>query len=237
MSGLPDRLASLYACEVHLRLKAEALVTESDDLKLHLTVIEAAMDLLASLVEVGNDDEDDKVIQVLGIRAFNGFASAISLALTGYSQTAGMVLRDVLETTFLVDRFRTDRAAITRWRNSNDWREFSPKKVRDFLDKRDGFEGKKREQEYKLITSLAGHPSMQGIAMLRPAGGEVHIGPFLEQSSLIAVLSQAGKIAIQLAEVILPFVPLKKERAIASAEQFSKLKREWVTRFYLISVR
>lgn len=35
------------------------------------------------------------------------------------------------------------------------------------LDKRDGYEGKKRYEHYKLLSAIAAHPTLAGFTMLR----------------------------------------------------------------------
>ncbi|MGE8941828.1 hypothetical protein ACO2I3_07945 [Leptospira interrogans] len=52
-----------------------------------------------------------------------------------------LILRDVLETVFLVDYFRMKRSAITKWR---------------MADQCDGFTNKKRPKIYELFSELAG---------------------------------------------------------------------------------
>jgi len=45
------------------------------------------------------------VLQMLAARLFNSGASAMKLLMGGFYQTAVMVMRDILETTFLLDYF------------------------------------------------------------------------------------------------------------------------------------
>ena len=196
------------------------------------------MDLADILRQFPTDDEDLKIVQVLGIRTFNAFASAIKLMLAGYSQKAALILRDILECTFLVNLFRTDRPAISRWRIADKQarrKEFSPVRVREVLDARDGFTTKKRAELYALFSELAGHPSMLSAAMLRPRGMDVHSGPFLDPATLEAVLSEMGRLAIQAGEIFGPFVPEEWEPGIAIKLVFEARKRAWMNEFYLVS--
>ena len=52
------------------------------------------------------DGSDQETIQLLGIRLFNGIASALRLITGGYFQTAAMIQRDLLETVFLITYLR-----------------------------------------------------------------------------------------------------------------------------------
>ena len=85
-------------------------------------------------------------------------------------------------------------------------KDFSPLRVREALDKRDGFTDKKRAEIYKLFSELAGHPNMKSAYMLRPdKDGDAVIGPFVERTALEAVLSEMERLAVQLGEVLIAF--------------------------------
>src|SRR5262249_29766453 len=146
-------------------------------------------------------DEDFKVIQILGMRTFNAFSAALKLALSGYFQNSALIMRDVLETAFLLNLFEGARTLIARWRNADKksrMKEFAPVKVREALDSRDGFTSKKRAEAYELFSELAGHPTMKSSWMMRPQkDGSAVIGPFMAKPVLEAVISEMGRLAIQ----------------------------------------
>src|SRR5947207_1032408 len=102
---LPANLVSLSAGEEFLREKALDLISSDENMQLHLSVVEAAMELADMLRQFPADDEDLKVIQLLGMRAFNAFGASLKLALSGYSQNSALIMRDVLETVLLIDHF------------------------------------------------------------------------------------------------------------------------------------
>jgi hypothetical protein len=169
---------------------------------------------------------------------FNAFASAIKLMLSGYSQKSALILRDILECTFLVDLFPTDRSAILRWRTDDKQarlKEFRPIKVREALDVRDGFTTKKRAAMYGLFSELAGHPSMLSIAMLRPTGMDAHCGPFLDPTALEAGLSEMGRLAVQVGKTFGAFVPEGWWPGIQSRRAFDARKGSWLREFYPVT--
>ncbi|MES2150681.1 MAG: hypothetical protein V4508_12920 [Pseudomonadota bacterium] len=53
-----------------------------------------------------------QVAQLLGIRMFNSAATALKLALTGYNQAGFSRVRDLLETTHLLDYFLHAPSAV-----------------------------------------------------------------------------------------------------------------------------
>lgn len=234
--AIPPNLASLHAGEEFLRGKAIGLVAGDGRLRLHLAITEAAMDLADVLRQFETADEDLKVIQLLGMRTFNAFGASVKLALSGYGQNSALILRDVLETVFLIDYFAGDRTLIDSWRFADKrarLRDFGPVKVREALDARDGFTDKKRFAMYEMFSELAGHPTMKSAFMMRPQrDGDAVIGPFMETTTLEAVVSEMGRLAIQVGEQLNLFFPADWPQGLPSRLAFAKLKQRWIATFY-----
>lgn len=234
MARLPENLAVLHSGEEFLRTKAiEALA--DDRLRLHAEMIEQAMNMADRLRQFQTEDEDLKLIQVLGMRTFNAFGAAVKLCLSGYYQNAALILRDVLETTFLIDLFRGDRTLIAQWRladKASRLRDFKPVRVRTLLDDRDGFTERRRAAMYDMFSELAGHPTMQSVAMLRPKGMDAQIGPFFDITALEAVISEMARLAVQVGEQLDAFMPDPTGKALSLRHGFATAKRRWIARFY-----
>jgi hypothetical protein len=234
VSNLPPNLAQLHVGEEFLRGKAiEALSDEGP--RLHAEIIEHAMNMADGLRQFETDDEDLKLIQVLGIRTFNAFGAAFKLCLSGYYQIAALIMRDVLETVFLIDLFRRNRSLIEKWRMADRaarLKDFAPVKVRMMLDEQDGFTEGKRGALYALFSELAGHASMQGVAMLRPKGMDAQIGPFFDFTALEAVLSEMARLAVQVGEQLDVFMPARQGKWLELRHGFAVAKRRWIDRFY-----
>ncbi|MFO1035648.1 MAG: hypothetical protein U1E45_02275 [Geminicoccaceae bacterium] len=233
---LPPNLVNLHSCEEQLREKAMDVIDKCDRLKLHLTVTEATMELADILRQAPPDDEDFKVIKILAMRTFNAFAASLKLALSGYGQNCALILRDVLETVFLINLFAGDQGLIKQWRLSDKktrMSHFSPLKVREALDARDGTTSKKRFEMYELFSELAGHPNMKSVWMMRPKrNGDAVIGPFIEASALEAVISEMGRLAVQVGEQLNRFFPTDWQEGLPSRLAFAQLKRTWLATFY-----
>jgi hypothetical protein len=233
---IPLKLARLHTAEEHLRSKALEVVAGDERLQLHLAVVEGTMDLADTLRQLDTNDEDLKVIQIFGMRTFNAFGASLKLVLSGYSQNSALVLRDVMETMFLIDYFAGDRSLISRWRLADKkarMKAFSPVKVREALDARDGFTEKKRFKDYETFSELAGHPSLKSHLMMRPQqGGDAVIGPFMEATTLDAVIFEMARMAIQVGEQLNLFFPADWQGALPSRLAFAKLKQRWIARFY-----
>lgn len=222
-----------------MRRKAELIVARDVKLQLHLSAIENAMNVAYVLRQYPTDDEDIKVIQMLGMRMFNAFGAGTRLRLSGYSQNSALIMRDILETVFLLDLFQGNMAAIERWRIADRrerMREFSPLRVREALDARDGFKGKKRAEIYEFLSELAAHPTMKSVFMMRPQqGGDAVIGPFIEPATLEAVLAEFGRLAIQAGETLDHFFPETWDYALPAREEFAEVKLQWILEFYTAS--
>jgi hypothetical protein len=233
MSDLPPNLAQLHVCEEFLRGKAVEALSD-DRLKLHAEMVEQAMNVADGLRQFETDDEDLKLIQVLGMRTFNAFGASFKLCLSGYYQNAALIMRDVLETAFLIDLFRRDRTLIAKWRTDKAARlkDFKPVRVRTILDDLDGFTERKRGALYALFSELAGHASMEGIAMLRPNGMDAQIGPFFDVTAFEAMLSEMGKLAVQVGEHLDGFMPDPMGKSLAVRRGFVVMKGRWIERFY-----
>jgi len=209
-----------------------------DRLQLHAQVVKEAMNMMDWLRQYRTDDEDLRLIQALGIRIFNAFGAAMKLCLSGYYQNAALIMRDVLEVTFLIDLFSSDRPAIARWRTADKaarLKEFKPVNVRSKLDERDGFTEQKRAKMYDMFSELAGHATMQSIAMLRPKGMDAQIGPFFDATALEAVLSEMGRLAVQVGEQIDGFMPDPNGAAPPLRYSFASTKAQWLAEFYGIN--
>lgn len=232
---LPENFQRLHNGELSLREKSLEVIREKD-LGPHLRVVELAMDVADLLRKFPTDDEDLKVVQILGMRMFNAFASSLMLALSGYMQNSALIMRDILETLFLIDLFRGEPSLIKEWRFADKKQirqKFSPIKVREALDNRYGHSTKKRAELYQLFSELAAHPTMKSAIMMRPEiGGDAVIGPFISDGALEAQVSEMGRLGIQVGEVLLPFVPLWWGPAAESRRAFEEATREWFARFY-----
>lgn len=231
-----SKLFGLLTGEQSLRGKSIEIIIADEQLFLHLTAIEAAMDLIDVFRQSSDgNDQNQRVLRLLGIRIFNALGAANSLMLAGYYQNSAAILRDVLETVFLLNYFARDQTHIERWRTLGDRereKEFKPFAVRMALDKLDGFTSRKREKLYKEFCALAAHPNPAGFAMLRPGGKNAHCGPFLDPKVLEAILSEAGRLAIQVGTVVGLFMPRKWEPGLVARTHMAEVSTKWKAAFY-----
>ena len=168
MQAVPVNFTWLHDGEEFIRVESLKAIEASDDLKAHLAFVAACMDLLDHFArQFVHTSDDQMVIQKIGIRLFNGCASAVQLMLSGYYQSAVMMERDLLEVAFLLDYMYSDQSRVADWKSCDEAtrnRDYAAAKIRIWLDNRDGFTEKKRAEHYKLLCTLASlHLSPRGL--------------------------------------------------------------------------
>jgi hypothetical protein len=186
-------LTDTHETEEKMRRESLVLIATDPEMARRMAILERAMALIFgySMDHTGQSD-DERTAQMLGIRLFNAAASGVKLALSGYYQTAFQQARDIMETGFLLDYFRTSPEQITVWRKSDRATRrklFEPVKIRQELDKRDGDTEMKRAAEYSKLSELASHATHRGFA-LTTRGRFAEFGPFVEAINLKAWLHE-----------------------------------------------
>ncbi len=235
---MTDKIHQLHIGEERIRSESLRRSAACSNLSAHLELLESSMDVIYVLLPLkGDEDADRSALGNLGIRMFNALAASLKLLLSGYYQAAALHLRDVLETTFLIDYFSTDASLIGRWRTVPEGQrkiQFRPVTIRKALDDRDGYTELKRAKAYDLLCSLAGHATPEGVVMLIPVRGAnyVHCGPFLENTALEAVLSEAAKIALQAAEIFDSMMENQGSEILEEQLRFAKARAAWIEKFF-----
>jgi hypothetical protein len=236
---VPENLKSLHIGEEELRQKSLDAVQADPDNLMHFEMVECVMDYL-QFVRMNHleseSDEELLIIQLLGARVFNSLAAAIKLILSGYYQAAASLLRDVLETGFLLDYFSTDRSLIQKWKQASEAdrkRDFNPAKIRTALDGRDGFKERKREEHYKQLSSFAAHPTFPGLGMLRPEPkADALMGPFLAPNLLEATIQELVKVAVHAGQTCRKFFKPTTLPQYRAALYFLEKEAAWVKQVY-----
>jgi hypothetical protein len=191
-----DNIDRLHAHEEQLRVESLAVIAKHEDLSDHWKVAQEAMNVIYAFSHDHKHGSDDELtLQFMGIRLFNAAAASIKLALSGYYQKAFVHLRDILETYFLVDYLRSNPAQIAAWKNADNrtlMRDFGPARIRNALDKRDGYTTQQRKKFYELVSQYASHATYRGFH-LTTRDGLGQIGPFVDEAKLRAWLEEMAK--------------------------------------------
>lgn len=232
---LPENLGNLRKEEDAIRTQALLQIDGDADLREHLDIIHDSLDAIFALTAYhANATEEELVIQRLGIRLFNSGACALSLLLSGYYQNSALLIRDLLETGFLLDYFRSNRTEIKVWRDATDQKRqerFRPAKIREALDKRDGFNEKRRGTAYKLLSNYASHPTNPGFRLFSP-NWMSKIGPFHDAAYVKAMLQELAKQLPAAAETYVRCFETVASAIGAAREVFLRKLRRWVARYF-----
>lgn len=176
-----------------MRAESVALIQSDPELLKRLAIVQKAMAIIFGFtLDHTSLSDNEATMQMLGIRLFNAAASGVKLALSGYYQTAFQQARDIMETGFLLDYFRTSPEKIAVWKTADRATRrklFDPVQIRKALDERDGDTRMRRATEYSRLSELAFHATWRGF-ILTARDGFGELGPFVEVINLKAWLHE-----------------------------------------------
>jgi hypothetical protein len=237
LPSLPGNLERMRQEEDSIRASALLHINADVALKDRIALVHDSLDAVFTYThDHKNLDDDELVLQRLGIRLFNSGACALSLLPSGYYQNSALQLRDLLETGFLIDYFRTEPAKIKVWQNSNDQERqklFGPKVIREALDRRDEFSEGNRAKAYKVLSNYSAHPTHAGFKLFSP-NWMSKITPFFDGTYTKAMVEKLVKHFAGAAEVYVKSFPrIAPELDLVRRQYFEDLGR-WCS-IYMIN--
>jgi hypothetical protein len=197
-------------------------------------VVDAALEVIHGLAQAMKvENESERESWALAARTYNSAASALRLIASGYPQQALSVVRELLEHAFLIDWFCTAPEQFNRWRTcsqSERIKEFSPRRVRDALRRRDGCEPAWRKEIYGLLSQHAVHPSPQTWQLLAVEGGMIYIGPFFDLAKVQNCLVDLSRASVLAGLSVARFLPSDESAAALKARLVCVID-EWASRY------
>lgn len=192
-----DNLTSLHKHEEELRARTLAAIDADAALSDHWNLVGEAMNAIYAFThDHAHGSENELTLQYLGIRLFNAAGASVKLALAGYYQKAFDQVRDLIETSFLVDYLSTYPEKIDEWKRADKKKRvshFGPGFIRTALDKRDGYTSGERKKIYDLISELASHASYSGISLTTTGPTKMaQVGPFFDEKKLATWLQETA---------------------------------------------
>lgn len=153
----PTEQHFLWIDETPTEEENDRIVSADYGLQNHIKLIHTAYELLPVIIRHAKyENEFELAFLRLAIRLFNSAASALKLARSGYYQPALSMVRDIVEIQFLMDLFRREPQELSYWVDlspKDREKRFKPFKVREKLDKADGFKEERRAEAYKRFVS------------------------------------------------------------------------------------
>lgn len=231
-----DNLISLHKHEEELRARSLAAIEADASLFDHWNLVADAMNAIYVFThDHAHESENELTLQYLGIRLFNAASASVKLALSGYYQKAFDLVRDVIETYFLVDYLSTYPEKIDEWKRADKKKRishFGPGVIRNSLDKRDGYTSGQRKKVYELISELASHASYSGISLTTTGPANIaQVGPFFDEKKLATWLQE---IAMRLshAAVILASNPEGSDlKLLMTRKQYLEVVNRWWSKY------
>lgn len=171
-------------------IKSKAFLLNHEKGEQFFRLIDKTNDLLIALLNPDFNDttEDELTLKYIGSRLLASGITSFHNGLNGYYQISFSIQRDLLETNFLLDLFRSFPERIEEWRKADDKElkeKFNPLAVRIILDERDGFKEKKRAERYQQYCKYASHMTYSGFTLLTNDLNQVEIGPFYNERKLL----------------------------------------------------
>jgi hypothetical protein len=238
-----DNLASLHDLEEKLRARSLEVIRADAALSDHWNLVAEAMNAIYAFTHDHiHGSENELTLQYLGIRLFNAAGASVKLALSGYYQKAFHQVRDVIETSFLVDYLSTNPEKIDEWKRADKTKriaQFGPGIIRNALDKRDGYASGERKRIYDLISELASHPSYPGISLMTTgAANMAQVGPFFDDKKLRVWLYE---IAMRLSHAAMVLLPDHLEghdlKLLATQAHYLEVNNEWWSKYRDLKLR
>lgn len=202
MSVIPPNLIALHEYEEQIRAQSVASVEADSYLSTQLQAVHDALDHLTVLIDLESTPGTDRhTLQLLGIRELNFVASALKVGMAGYYQVAFSLLRDLLETTNLVDLFLSDPKLVSVWKDADKKTHdklFKPVAVRTALERLPQNKGQNRQSKYRNFSTYASHPNYVGFHLLS-GDNAPKMGGFFDATMLKNLLEDMGRLTSHMA--------------------------------------
>lgn len=231
-----ESLESLHTHEEGFRMQSLDHIKQNARLYEHYAMSAISMNIIHALAITHQEiSEDELTIQKLGLRLFNNGATAIKLGLTGYYQRALDIIRDSIELVFLLDYFLTWPEQISVWSKASSKERklnFSPVKIREALDSRDGFTEKKRHETYSIFSEYATHASFDGFKLLVSKETNLHnIGPFSDVTLLDTTMCELARHQCYAAAVFILHFPNTTKEISDGKDGFFLYAHDWRVKY------
>jgi hypothetical protein len=231
-----DNLASLHQHEEGVRARSLAAIEADAALSDHWSLVAEAMNAIYVFThDHPHESENELTLQYLGIRLFNAAGASVKLALSGYYQKAFDQLRDVIETSFLVDYLSTHPEKIGEWWRADKKKRlshFGPALIRNELDKRDGYTSGEQKRIYDLISELASHASYLGISLTTTGPDNMaQVGPFFDDKKLAPWLGEMAMRLSHAAVVLVPNPSGSDMKLLVTCKHYLEVVNKWWSKY------
>jgi hypothetical protein len=237
MNEEKDRRSLYLVDERLIEDQSDEFVLADADLRTHVQMINIDLNFIDELLRAHiHRTSDELIVHRLAVRCFNSGAAALQLARSGYYQPCIAIIRDIMETSLLLDLFSREPTVIGEWTRSTEKerdRKFSAYQVRlrlEVLDVRDSGRVLNRAQTYKRFCTYGTHPSPEGFSLISP-NMMTQIGPFPDEGRLRAVIEEIALHLTFASIVIANFVDSEKAEVINLQVKFFTQTDIWANKY------
>jgi len=166
----------------------------------HVEMIELYMDTVDLLRKQHIKGDRKYALISLFMRTSDNFGVALRLAMSGRYRFCAMVLRDQMETGFLIDYLMEAPGRPERWLASGGNNpDYKPYKIREALDVRDRLRNpnlpakSRRSEQYAMLSTLGAHPGPLGMTLHKDGAKALNLGPFKQRDMLKECVEEAAR--------------------------------------------
>lgn len=238
-TNLPALFEGLYFEEENIIKKSIEQIINNVSLKDQLDMLEESGKLIITFISnyKANDDKE-LTYQIIGSRMFNSVVVSFKLLLSGYYQHSASIIRDVLESMYLLDYFSLYPEKVQEWKKCDEKKqkkEFSQVNIRTALDERDKLSNMKRLERYKLLCKIGTHPSYEGLMLIAP-NNNVIAGPFFHADYLKASLEETVQISTEAAIIFIELFKNQHPNIIKKVSCFFEKYKAWLLQYHGIEL-
>ena len=204
MAIIPDSLKLTLEREIQERKKSVKAIKRKQELQIPLGFIVEAAEIIIRVCCLQNLNRDRETLTILGYRLSNNLIVASNMMLTGWWQNVAMIMRDILETIYLLYYFEIDRTKMEKWRTASRkerLKEFWPSNIRKVIKnviKKSIGESEKLDaldKRYSYYSELGSHPTFSGCLQAFYKEGVVSGLCFFDEDRLTTYLLEVANLS------------------------------------------
>jgi len=218
-------------------------ITKRTDCQYSLRLFHSSTHLLNSLINVGKeggDKQDDEfVLRCVGVTIYNDCFAAHRLILSSYSQVSINILRSILVSALLLEKFSRKPESIKEWRRADSdtrWNKYRPSKLFSFLKSQHGIHDKNRkpgiERVFNYLSELGTHPSLEATLKLLMEKDTLYYGPRFNAESFVRLLAELARISSYATICLASAFGTKLNKdLVPKIEQFRGHRKKWTDKY------
>jgi hypothetical protein len=208
---LPDNFLRLWQAHDELIPWATEKISDVEHLKDHVDLISTYMTGVKFAQESSVSSARHTAICGLLMRSFEMLSIGLRSCLSGSYHASAMAARDLIETAFLLDFLLDQPGEPERWliadlSDLSGNGKYSPRKVREYLDQRDGYTERKRKKHFDMLSTLGAHPTPYGFSLRRDGHGNINLGPFKQADLVRECIEELAKCTLSLMPSLIAYI-------------------------------